>query len=99
MSKEEDYLKQVEGESNEEKDENKEGYPSYPESEDIYENYKKKSDLDLSDPSETKDDLTTNVVRKKPLDKKHKLTGKDLDVPGPDLDEDQEDTEIEDEEN
>lgn len=99
MSKTKDNTNTPASGTEKDKDENKKGYPLYPESEDIYENYKKKSEVNPEDISKTKTTNSTNVVRQKPLDEKHKLTGKDLDVPGSELDDAQEAIGNEDEEN
>ena len=80
-------------------DDNQRGYPHYPESEDIYESFEKKSEVNPEDISKTKAATNNNVVRQKALDKKHKLSGKDLDVPGSELDDAQEIIGKEDEEN
>lgn len=82
-----------------EKDDNQKGYPSYDESKDIYEKSEKKSEINPEDISKNKALNSTNAVRRKALDKKHKLTGKDLDVPGSELDDAQEAIGSEDEEN
>jgi len=79
--------------------EKKDGYPKYPESEDIYNKFDKEFDIDPE-----------NIAKKKPLeinedpewnerdiDLEH--PGDDLDVPGSDLDDEQEDIGSEDEEN
>lgn len=62
------------------------GYPAYPSSEDIYQRDKEEKDLDPEDPAKKK------TPNKPSLDK-------DLDVPGSELDDEQEDTGNEDEEN
>lgn len=79
--------------------ENKDGYPKYPEKEDIYNKYDKEFDIDPE-----------NISKKKPLeldldpewnerdiDLEH--PGQDLDVPGAELDDEQEKIGSEDEEN
>lgn len=81
------------------KNDDKQGYPSYPESEDIYEKFEEESDINPADTSKKKVSNSTNVLRQKALDKKHKLSGKDLDVPGSELDDVQEAIGSEDEEN
>lgn len=62
------------------------GYPIYPASEDIYQNDREEKDLDPEDPS-----------KKKPVNRPS--IDKNLDVPGSELDDEQEDTGNEDEEN
>jgi len=69
-----------------EKEESFPGYPAYPASEDIYQTDKEEKDLDPEDITQKK---TSN---KSSLDK-------NLDVPGSELDDKQEDTGNEDEEN
>lgn len=81
------------------KNDDKQGYPSYPESEDIYEKFEEESDINPADTSKKKVSNSTNALRQKVLDKKHKLSGKDLDVPGSELDDVQEAIGSEDEEN
>lgn len=77
----------------------KDGYPKYPESEDIYNKFDKKIDIDPE-----------NVTKKKPLevdiapewnemDFDVENPGADLDVPGAELDDEQEKIGGEDEEN
>ena len=78
---------------------NKEGYPSYPKDEDIYEKFEEESDVNPADTSKTKVSNNNNALRQQALDKKHKLSGKDLDVPGSELDDAQEAIGNEDEEN
>lgn len=81
------------------KDENQEGYPLYPKNEDIYETFEKESEINPADISNTKTSRSSNALRQQALDKKHNLSGKDLDVPGSELDDAQEDIGNEDEEN
>ena len=99
MSEKKDKSSFSKNDTENDKDVNKEGYPLYPESEDIYAKSKQKTEINPADITETKDPNTTNAVREKRLDEKHALTGKDLDVPGSELDDDQEVIGNEDEEN
>lgn len=74
------------------------GYPSYPASEDIYSNDKEERELDPENPKEA------NVPREKygkrnEKEFKEDMSGRDLDVPGSELDDGQEDLGSEDEEN
>jgi hypothetical protein len=62
------------------------GYPAYPASEDIYRTDKEEKDLDPENPSQ-----------KKPFNESS--IDKNLDIPGAELDDEQEDTGNEDEEN
>jgi hypothetical protein len=80
--------------------ENKDGYPKYPESDDIYNKFDKEFDIDPEDISKKK---PFEIVDEDPewderdIDLEH--PEEDLDVPGSDLDDDQEDIGSEDEEN
>lgn len=67
------------------------GYPSYPKTEDLYSKYQEEEDVNPEDINKTKGS-----------NKKHlndSLSGRDLDVPGSELDDDMEDIGSEDEEN
>ena len=99
MSKEKENSQRPQNTFKKDKDNNQQGYPLYPEGEDIYEKFDKKSDVDPADISKDKTSIGTNTERQKALDKKHTLSGKDLDVPGSELDDAQEATGNEDEEN
>ena len=84
------------------KDENKEekslpGYPVYPENEDIYRNFLEEEEINPEDTSKTKDPNSTNTNRRKSSDDEQ--SEKDLDIPGSELDDQQEDIGSEDEEN
>ncbi len=68
-----------------------EGYPHYPPTEDIYNQEKEEKDLNPEDPSKKK------IPNKK--DVNHTVLGSDLDVPGSELDDQQESVGSEDEEN
>ncbi len=84
--------------SNDKKEENSlPGYPIYPDIEDIYRNFEKEEELNPEDISKTKDPNSTNTIRRKVLD--NKQSEKDLDIPGSELDDQQEDIGSEDEEN
>ena len=78
---------------------NKKESADYPHSEDIYDNFQKKENLNPEDISKKKAPNNDNVVRREALGEKEVLTGKDLDVPGSELDDAQEDIGSEDEEN
>lgn len=76
---------------------NFEGYPTYPEGEDIYKNFWEEKDINPEDTSKTKEPNSTNALRRKDLDEE---SGKnDLDIPGFELDDLQEDIVNEDEKN
>jgi len=74
------------------------GYPLYPESEDVYSKWKEESEISPEDPSKLK------VANEIPSGKNEKefsedVSGGDLDVPGAELDDAQENVGSEDEEN
>ncbi|HUX55062.1 MAG TPA: hypothetical protein VMV56_11655 [Williamwhitmania sp.] len=80
------------------KEENKlQGYPIYPDGDDIYENFQEEEDINPEDTSKTKKTNSNNAIRRKELDDDH--GGNDLDIPGAELDDLQEDIGSEDEEN
>jgi len=74
------------------------GYPEYPASEDIYSKYQEENDINPEDISKTKEpnDITGSDNEK---DFNDDVSGSDLDIPGTELDDDQEDIGSEDEEN
>jgi hypothetical protein len=76
------------------------GYPIYPESEDIYSKYDEEKDIDPEVISERKD-LLEKEKDKSSLkrDINDDLSGRDLDIPGSELDDKLEDIGSEDEEN
>ena len=86
-------------ESQKENDEkiNLEGYPIYPGSEDIYENFQEEEDINPEDISKSKETNSTNALRRKNLD--DESGENDFDIPGAELDDLQEDIGNEDEEN
>jgi len=73
------------------------GYPVYPADEDIF-NKNKEEDVDPEDTSKSKIQLEKTVVQGE-LDFNGELKGGSLDVPGSELDDEQEDIGNEDEEN
>jgi hypothetical protein len=73
------------------------GYPIYPDKDDIYRNFEEEEEINPEDTSKTKDTNSTNTIRRKGLDDKQ--SEKDLDIPGSELDDQQEDIGSEDEEN
>lgn len=75
-----------------------EGYPLYPSSEDIYSKGKKERNLDPENPSKRKSPKAKNgMLNEKEF--KDDMSGSDLDVPGSELDDQQENIGSEDEEN
>jgi hypothetical protein len=76
------------------------GYPNYPESEDIYTKYHQEKDINPEDISETKvanEDDKTGSKNRNGLNPE--VPGSDLDVPGSEMDDNQEINGSEDEEN
>ncbi len=69
----------------------KDGYPKYPESEDIYNKFDKEFDIDPENIAKKKEIIK---IEKNPTwnekNFKQDKTGNDLDIPGADLDDDQE---------
>ena len=82
---------------NEEKDNLRE-YPLYPDSEDIYSKYKKEDELDPEDISKVKKS-SMEVVSDSENELNNNESGSDLDIPGSELDDEQENAGNEDEEN
>ena len=78
--------------------ENFPGYPKYPASEDVYAQLKEESEIDPENPSRMKDS-TENVGEWNEKSFEEDLVGDDLDVPGSEMDDDQENNGMEDEEN
>jgi hypothetical protein len=77
-----------------------EGYPMYPESEDIYGKSHKESRINPEDPSQQKDPtdiIKSGINNEKDFD--DDVSGSDLDIPGSELDDDLEFIGSEDEEN
>jgi len=80
--------------------ENNDGYPKYPENQDIYNKFHRESNINLEDISKKKPneiDDEDPEWNERDIDLEH--PGDDLDVPGSDLDDEQEDIGSEDEEN
>jgi hypothetical protein len=79
---------------------NLQGYPTYPDDEDIYGMYLKEKNINPEDTSKnikTTDIALTRANNEKDFD--DDLSGSDLDIPGSEQDEESESTGIEDEEN
>lgn len=81
---------------NEEND--SQGYPIYPSNQDIYNNYKEEHNIDPEDISKIKD-RNDKYGKHNEKDFDDYISGIDLDVPGSELDDEQEDIGSEDEEN
>ncbi len=78
----------------------KDGYPKYPESEDIYNKFNKEFDIDPENIAKNKEII--NIEKNPTWNQKNfsqDHSGGDLDIPGSELDDDQEDIGTEDEEN
>ena len=97
MKKKHDNLNPSESQNKMKKHDNPEGYPLYPDSEDIYKNFDEEKDIDPENIAKTKAPNSTNVLRRKELD--DEFNEEDLDVPGSELDDAQEAIGSEDEEN
>jgi hypothetical protein len=78
--------------------ENLEGYPHYPDSEDIYSQQKEEKDIDPEDITKKKAPNEKEGGRNEKSFKNH-MSGDDLDIPGGDLDDQEEQAGNEDEEN
>ncbi len=79
---------------------NKDGYPKYPESEDIYNKFDKEFDIDPENTAKKKDiiKIDTNPTWNEKNFNQDK-SGSDLDIPGSELDDEAENNGNEDEEN
>ena len=76
------------------------GYPLYPDNEDIYKNYKEEKEIDPEDTSRTKElSIKVKVGARNEKDFDDDVSGNDLDVPGSELDDELEIIGSEDEEN
>lgn len=73
------------------------GYPTYPDNEDIYNQAEEEKEIDPEDVSKTKEKEEIGVNNQK--DFSDDFSGSDLDVPGSELDDSQEEIGSEDEEN
>jgi len=100
MKKNDDNLKISGGQSDLEENNNIQGYPLYPAKEDIYNKFHKDENINPEDISKNKESDENNKVGKSnEKDFNDDVSGGDLDVPGSELDEKQENTGNEDEEN
>jgi len=98
MSKKKENLNPLDSKTDKNKEDNTSGYPLYPDSEDIYEK-SKETNFNPEDISKAKSSISTNALRRKKIDDVNISDEKDLDVPGAELDDAQEDIGSEDEEN
>ncbi|MDP3446306.1 MAG: hypothetical protein Q8T08_25900 [Ignavibacteria bacterium] len=97
MKEKSDKLIPSENQTGKDKENNIEGYPIYPKGEDIYENFHEEEDINPEDTSKTKETNSNNASRREELD--DVFNENDLDIPGAELDDEQEDIGNEDEEN
>ncbi len=97
MKEKSDKLNPAESQTDNDEENNFEGYPTYPEGEDIYKNFWEEKDINPEDTSKTKEPNSTNALRRENLD--DEPSERDLDIPGAELDDLQEDIGNEDEEN
>ena len=74
------------------------GYPLYPASEDIYSKYREEKNIDPEDISKIKESNDSKGINNE-KDFSDDMSGSDLDVPGSELDDEQENIGSEDEEN
>jgi len=91
-------MKTKKKQSESEKDTSFPGYPSYSPSEDIYKKDKEEIDLNPEDTSKTKNSTNTEGLSNE-KNFSQDMSGDDLDVPGSELDDQQESIGSEDEEN
>jgi len=73
------------------------GYPTYPDKEDIYKQCKEELEIDPEDITKTKDNIIVGETNE--LDFDEDMSGGDLDIPGSELDDNEEEIGSEDEEN
>jgi len=97
MKEKSDKLKPSESQAGNKEENNTQGYPIYPGSEDIYNNFQEEEDLNPENTSKTKVPNSTNDLRRQGLGEESEEN--DLDIPGAELDDAQEDIGNEDEEN
>jgi hypothetical protein len=97
MKKQNDELNQSDNQADKKEEKSLPGYPKNPDSEDIYKNLLEEEEINPEDTSKTKEPNSNNLSRMKSLDDVQ--SEKDLDIPGSELDDQQEDIGSEDEEN
>jgi hypothetical protein len=97
MAEKSDALNLSENRAGNEDKNDPQGYPIYPDGEDIYINFEEEEDINPEDTSKTKEPNSTNAIRRKDLDDEY--SENDLDIPGTEMDDLQEDIGSEDEEN
>jgi len=97
MKEKSDKLNQAENQAGHNEENKFEGYPIYPEDEDIYKNFQEEEEINPEDPSRKKEPNSNNASRTKDLNDEY--SENDLDIPGKELDDLQGDIGNEDEEN
>ena len=97
MKTKSDKLNKPEDQAGSKKENDLVGYPISPDDEDIYKKFQKEEYINPEDTSKTKETNSTNALRRKDLDDESEEN--DLDVPGSELDDIQENIGSEDEEN
>jgi hypothetical protein len=97
MKKQNNKLNLSDNQTDNKKENSLPGYPIYPDSEDIYRKFQEEEEINPEDTSKTKVPNSTNEIRKNELDEEQ--SENDLDIPGSELDDQQEEIGSEDEEN
>ena len=97
MKKQNNKLSKSDNQTDKKEENRLPGYPKHPDSEDIYSKSLEEEEINPEDPSKTKEPNSDNTSRRKSLDDLQ--SEKDLDIPGSELDDQQEDIGSEDEEN
>ena len=97
MKKQKDKLNLSDNQTDNKEENSLPGYPIYPDSEDIYKKFVEEEEINPEDTSKTKVPNSTNEIRKNELDEEQ--SENDLDIPGSELDDQQEEIGSEDEEN
>ena len=97
MKKQDDKLNLSDNQTDNKEENILPGYPVYPDSEDIYKKLQEEEEINPEDTSKTNVPNNTNEIRKNELDEEQ--SEDDLDIPGSELDDQQENIGSEDEEN
>ncbi len=97
MKKKVNKSNQPQSEAGKKEKEYPKGYPLYPDSEDIYKKFQEEEEINPENISKTKAPNSSNASRRKDLE--NVSSENDLDIPGSELDDSQEDIGSEDEEN
>jgi hypothetical protein len=97
MKKQNDELNLSENQMDNKEENILKGYPVYPDNDDIYKKFLEEEEINPEDTSKMKAPNSTNEIRKNELDEEQRE--EDLDIPGSELDDQQEVIGSEDEEN